>query len=156
LEGWNYHRNLRSEKMKRIKINDAFFIETDADTKEYEAKYEIEEIPKNPDDYKPDGSDRPETIQKKLAEESQKKEQDRINETVNRPNLLQSLKQMPHNYSTEAEREAMSFEELVEYHSNVMHLPHIIREAKELGIKNAESKIRQPLLDEIAEKKKVD
>jgi hypothetical protein len=104
--------------MKRIKINDAFFIETDADTKEYEGKYEIEEIPKNPNDYKPDGSDRPETIRERISLESQKREQENIDEEINKPTIIKDLKGKTD--KTEKELKSMSYTDLVELYAKIM------------------------------------
>jgi len=89
--------------MKKIKINDVFFIETDADTTEYEGKYEIEEIPKGINDYKPDGSDRPEAIRQKIAEIAQKNAQEKIDREINKPAISKSLENLSDNFKEESE-----------------------------------------------------
>lgn len=158
MEGRHNNRNLRSEKeLKKIKINDFQFVETDDDdtiSKAEKENLEIIDMPENPSDYKPDNSDRPEIIREIQAKESQKAEQEKLDREVNRPNLLKELENMPYNYKTKTEYEAMSYLELVEYFGNVVQMPHVIKEAKDLGIVDAEKKIRKPLLDEIEEKKR--
>lgn len=100
--------------------------------------------------YKKDGSDRPENIGKEQREIQRKIEQDRINETENKPNILQSLKDLPNNFKTEAERELMTWEELSDYHSKVVDYPHRVydildlkhnTEMKKTQIKQIESQL---------------
>lgn len=116
--------------MKRIKVNEFQYVETDDDTtiaKAEKDNLEITDIPKNPSDYKEDGSDRPEVIREVTSKLSQEAEQEKIDMEINRPNLLAELEKMPHNFKTKTERESMSYPELVEYHSKVVQYPHLIK-----------------------------
>lgn len=134
MEGGNHDRDFwREEKLKKIKTNDFPFVETDDENTILRAKgkYKITEIPKNPNNYKEDGSDRPEVIRQDKAEITQKQEQDRINAEINRPNLLKDLEKLPHHFKTKTEYEAMAFEELAEYHSKIQQKPHLIEQILE-------------------------
>lgn len=54
--------------------------------------------------------------------------QEEINETINKPNILNSLKEIPFQDKTEAERNAMTWQELSEYHSKMVYKQNLIKE----------------------------
>jgi hypothetical protein len=113
---------------KLIKKAFGSYIETDDEAVISEAEkegLEIIDILPNPNDYKPDNSDRPEIIRQKQVEESQKLEQEKI-DIENKKTILADLEKLPYNFKSKTEREAMTFLQLSEYHSQVVQMPHLI------------------------------
>jgi hypothetical protein len=82
---------------KLIKKAFGSYIETDDEAVISEAEkegLEIIDILPNPNDYKPDNSDRPEIIRQKQVEESQKLEQEKI-DIENKKTILADLEKLP-------------------------------------------------------------
>lgn len=95
----------------------------------------VEDIPVDPNIYKSDGSDRPEIIAKIQAETARKAEQDKIDATVNKPNIIAELKKPEnefYNDKTEAERDAMDWNTLSDYHSQMVLKKNRISELMKL------------------------
>ncbi len=86
-------------------------------------------------DYDPLASQKQEE-QRKLEEQTrlaeQKKIQDQINETENKPIILEALKQLKYPEKTDTEISAMTFDELAEYHSKMVLKQNKILELLEL------------------------
>lgn len=86
----------------------------------------IEMLP-DPNNYKEDGSDRPEFVSQ-AVKDAVKAEQDNINDIENRPVIIASLDEIPYQELTKAEYEVLPFDQLTEYHSKMVEKQKVIRE----------------------------
>lgn len=119
----------------RIEIDVFHDIETNLKSvvdKAIAAGLTVTEITKNPNDYKADGSDRPEVIAAKKAKVDQKKAQDKINEEENRPILIKSILENERNKKKETTLKNMKYDLLAEHHDELANyrepIPEIIEE----------------------------
>ncbi len=121
---WHNDRNLWGEKtLKLIKINEFSFIETDDQSLINRATLNnltIIDIPKNPNDYKPDGSDRPETIKKIRDMNSLLEVQKEANEE-SRIKIIRELLVHINNKKDETELKQMRFSDLSDYANTIFN-----------------------------------
>lgn len=109
--------------MKLIKINEFSFIETDDQSLINRATLNnltIIDIPKNPNDYKPDGSDRPETIKKIRDMNSLLEVQKEANEE-SRIKIIRELLVHINNKKDETELKQMRFSDLSDYANTIFN-----------------------------------
>lgn len=101
--------------------------------------FTVTDIPVNTNDYKEDGSDRPENIAKAKAEIDRKVSQDKIDEEENRPNLISNLLDNPLNKMNEQALKILPYDQLAEHFNYTVNTPNRLK---------AEEKARRAL-DEV-------